>query len=185
MPSTRCCLRDGRHRKIPRGERRRADFPHRRAVPKGGAPEHTVSFAPVTAKFFRVAFKTHPASHPFASMDAGDPASLGINFRQPPTDYEIAELVLHPGARVNRFEEKAAFIPMPDLYQFATPTVDPAGRNPEVRRHRPDFQAARRRYSRLDPPRRQLGRPSLRLLPAGNHQPSGHRRRPRAWKWTS
>ena len=29
----------------------------------------------------------------------------------PPTDYEIAELVLHPGARVNRFEEKAAFTP--------------------------------------------------------------------------
>ena len=41
----------------------------------------------------------------------------------PPTDYDIAELVLHTGGRVNRFEEKAAFTPMPDLYQFATPTV--------------------------------------------------------------
>ena len=40
----------------------------------------------------------------------------------PPTDYEIAELVLHPGARVNRFEEKAAFVPVPDLYGFATPS---------------------------------------------------------------
>ena len=31
--------------------------------------------------------------------------------------------MLHPGARVNRFEEKAAFNPMPDLYGFATPDV--------------------------------------------------------------
>ncbi len=30
---------------------------------------------------------------------------------------------LHPGARVNRFEEKAAFTPVPDLYGFATPAV--------------------------------------------------------------
>jgi len=30
-------------------------------------------------------------------------------------------LVLHSGARVNRFEEKAAFTPESDLYQFATP----------------------------------------------------------------
>jgi hypothetical protein len=40
-----------------------------------------------------------------------------------PTDYEVAELVLHPGARVNRFEEKAAFVPELDLYGFATPPV--------------------------------------------------------------
>ena len=33
---------------------------------------------------------------------------------------------LHPGARVNRFEEKAAFIAEPDLYGFATPAVAPA-----------------------------------------------------------
>ncbi len=31
--------------------------------------------------------------------------------------------MLHPGARVNRFEEKAAFVPEPDLYGFATPPV--------------------------------------------------------------
>ena len=31
--------------------------------------------------------------------------------------------MLHPGARVNHFEEKAAFNPMPDLYGFATPDV--------------------------------------------------------------
>ena len=33
---------------------------------------------------------------------------------------------MHPGARVNRFEEKAAFVPVPDLYEYATPKVTPA-----------------------------------------------------------
>ena len=33
--------------------------------------------------------------------------------------------MLDPGARVNRFEDKAAFTPLPDLYQFATPAVAP------------------------------------------------------------
>jgi hypothetical protein len=37
----------------------------------------------------------------------------------------LAELVLHADARVNRFEEKAAFTAMPDLYGFATPAADP------------------------------------------------------------
>ncbi len=47
------------------------------------------------------------------------------NFRLPPKNYEIAELVLHPGARVNHFEQKAAFVPEPDLYGFATASVGP------------------------------------------------------------
>jgi hypothetical protein len=51
---------------------------------------------------------------------------MGIKIPPKPTDYEVAELVLHPGARVNRFEEKAAFVPEGDLYGLATPTVDAA-----------------------------------------------------------
>jgi hypothetical protein len=90
-------------------------------VPEGGAPEHTLSFPPVTAKFFRVTFKrTLPPPVP-AWASGIDPESLGIKIGAPPTDYEIAELVLHPGVRVNRFEEKAAFTPVPDVYGFATP----------------------------------------------------------------
>jgi hypothetical protein len=92
----------------------------------GSAPEHTISFPAVTARFFRVSFKRTPPP-PMPSWAEGiDPASFGIRFGPPPTDYEIAELVLHPGARVNRFEEKAAFTPEPDLYGFATPHVDAA-----------------------------------------------------------
>jgi hypothetical protein len=87
------------------------------------APEHTVSFPAVTAKYFRVTFK-HVPPPPLPDWAVNtDPESLGVKIGPPPTGYEIAELVLHPGARVNRFEEKAAFVPVPDLYAFATPTV--------------------------------------------------------------
>jgi hypothetical protein len=92
----------------------------------GDAPQHTISFPAVTAKYFRVTFKRTPPP-PVPSWAVGiDPASLGIKVTAPPTDYEIAELVLHPGARVDRFEEKAAFVPEGDLYGFATPSVDAA-----------------------------------------------------------
>ena len=90
-------------------------------IPKGGSTEHTLSFAPVTAKYFRVTFKTLPAPpNPFADMEgaAGAP--------KPSTEVSVSELVLHMGARVNRFEEKAAFNPDPDLYQYATPEFDSA-----------------------------------------------------------
>src|ERR1700744_5566669 len=83
-------------------------------VPKDGSTEHTLSFAPVTAKYFRATFKTLPAPpNPFADM--------GFQTPPPPTNHVIAELVLHPGARVNRFEEKAAFNPLWALYPLATP----------------------------------------------------------------
>jgi hypothetical protein len=83
-------------------------------IPKGGSTEHTISFLPVTAKFFRVTFKTLPVPpNPFAEMGPGTSAP-------PPTDHLIAELVLHPGARVNRFEEKAAFNPVWDVYSLAS-----------------------------------------------------------------
>ena len=88
----------------------------------GNAPEHTISFPAVTAKYFRVTFKRTPPP-PIPAWAAGiDPASLGIKLPPTPTEYEVAELALHPGARVNHFEEKAAFVPEGDLYGFSTPT---------------------------------------------------------------
>jgi hypothetical protein len=87
-------------------------------IPKGGSTQHTVAFAPVTAKYFRVTFKTQPVPpNPFA--DFGMPSG------PPPTNHLIAELVLHPGARVNRFEEKAAFTPVFDVYSMATTDFTP------------------------------------------------------------
>jgi len=87
------------------------------------APEHTISFPAVTAKYFRVTFKPTPPPPIPAWAEGIDPASFGMKIPPKPTDYEIAELVLHAGARVNHFEEKAAFVPVEDLYGFATPPV--------------------------------------------------------------
>lgn len=90
-------------------------------LPSGGAPEHTFSFPAVTAKYFRVTFLRVPLP---ASAQRVDPKLSRSKLPSPPTGYDIAELALHPGARVNRFEEKAAFTPEPDLYGFATGPVD-------------------------------------------------------------
>lgn len=90
----------------------------------GGTPQNTFAFAPVQARFFRIVFKRTPPPPVPDWLKGLDPAALGIKFGAPPTDYEIAELALRSGARVNRFEEKAAFSPAPDLYGFATSPVD-------------------------------------------------------------
>jgi hypothetical protein len=93
---------------------------------QGEAPQTTLSFPAVTAKYFRVTFaRTPPPPRP--SWAAGlTPSDLGIDPNKIPTTYDIAELALHPGARVNNFEEKAAFVPVPDLYASATPAFTPA-----------------------------------------------------------
>jgi hypothetical protein len=73
------------------------------AVPRDGAPEQTVSFAPTTARMFRLvldrpALRTNPLEE-----------LLGLSSGPPPTAHQIFECVLHTGPRVNRFEDKAGF----------------------------------------------------------------------------
>src|SRR6185437_13414396 len=85
------------------------------------APEHTLAFAPVTARYFRVTFKRTP---PPAIPDWA--AGMNLHPSAPPANphYDVAELILHSEPRVSHFVEKAAFVPVPDLYEFATPEVD-------------------------------------------------------------
>ena len=87
----------------------------------GEAAEHTYSFAPITARYFRVVFKPGPPPPVPDWAQDFDASSLGFDMPKPSPDYEITELVLHPGARVNRWQEKAAFVPEADLSGFATP----------------------------------------------------------------
>ena len=88
------------------------------------APQHTISFAATKAKYFRVVFK-RSAPPPIPDWASGiDFESMGFKLPPPATDYEIAELALHAGARVNHFEDKAAFVPVNDLYEYATTPVD-------------------------------------------------------------
>jgi len=89
----------------------------------GRAPEHTISFAPVTAKYFRVTLKRNPPPPIPAWAEGIDPTSFGP-MPPAPTSYDVAEIVLHSDPRVNHFEEKAAFAPDPDLYQYVTPQIE-------------------------------------------------------------
>jgi len=76
----------------------------------------TLAFPAVTAKFFRVTFKTpQPPASGQGGSGGGAPAA--------PAGTKIAEIVLHTGARVNRFEDKAAFDAATDLYSQATPPI--------------------------------------------------------------
>ncbi len=100
--------------------------------PSGGAsaaasaPENTVAFGAVTAKYFRVTF-TQPPPPPMPDSAGNiDFGTLGIATLKPDPDYEIAEVALHPGARVNHWQEKAAFVTTINLYRFATPEFGPA-----------------------------------------------------------
>jgi hypothetical protein len=98
------------------------------AIPGGGIAERTITFPPVTARFFRVTFRT--AEPPAGRGGPGGPPP-SANPQTPatppaPPAIQIAELVLHPAARVNRFEDKAAFAATIGLYDMATPAFHDA-----------------------------------------------------------
>jgi hypothetical protein len=83
-------------------------------IPRSTAEQNTISFAPVEARYFRVVFVTPPPAPPI-DIDLPLPA--------PPKEHQIAELVLHTGARVHRFEEKAGFAPLAGLTEMPTAPV--------------------------------------------------------------
>ncbi|HEV2711107.1 MAG TPA: glycosyl hydrolase [Edaphobacter sp.] len=88
-------------------------------IPTAGAVQHTLSFQPVTARFFRLSFlEKEPAKAGLGDIDLSE---FGGKRPTGPAMRRIAELALHTGARVNRFEEKAAFATLLDNYAAATP----------------------------------------------------------------
>ncbi|MCU1322280.1 MAG: Alpha-L-arabinofuranosidase precursor [Acidobacteriaceae bacterium] len=98
-------------------------------VPTFGAVQHTLNFPAKTLRAIRVAFAPKPASG--LGPDGLDLTDLGVQAPTSASPIMVAEFSAHPGARVNRFEDKAAFAAPPDLYAFATgdvpaaSTVDP------------------------------------------------------------
>lgn len=91
-------------------------------IPPGAVLQQTLTIPETMARYFRVTVKTPP---PIVDMAAvlmgGKPA--------PPTPSpgtDVAELVLHPVVRINRFEEKAAFAPATGLARQATPATPDA-----------------------------------------------------------
>ena len=80
-------------------------------VPENGL---TFSFAPVTARTFRLVIRT---VRPAAAPDDG---------AKEPAGWLLAELALHAVSPVHRFQDKAAFDTTPGLYDLATPPVPEA-----------------------------------------------------------
>jgi hypothetical protein len=85
----------------------------------------TIAFPAVTAKFFRVAFLTPlpPAVNGRGGAGAPPGGAAGGRAQAAPEGVPVAELVLHTGAVVNRFQDKAAFSAAQGIYAMATPQV--------------------------------------------------------------
>ena len=92
-------------------------------IPNDGGQQHTIAFPATSARFFRVAFTDKPPSG-FSDMTFDVENPFGdFSGMKPDPNFEISELVLHPGARVSRFEEKAGFANLIGLDTFPTPPV--------------------------------------------------------------
>lgn len=91
-------------------------------IPRGRVGQTTLDFDPVTASYFRVAYRTLP---PPENDFGGFGGMFGGNFQmQQPAGTPVAEFVLYTSPRVNRFEEKAAFATATDLQSAATKEVE-------------------------------------------------------------
>ena len=106
-------VRPAAARSRSRSERRRPGLPEDRQHPaQHGRAEHRV-------------VRTGPGPLLPGGVRAAAPADFGWRSTSPlpppPAEHQIAELVLHAGARVNRFEEKAAFAPLPVSRRFRRP----------------------------------------------------------------
>jgi hypothetical protein len=86
----------------------------------GGVEQRTLSFAPVSAKYFRFTWVTPKPSASGNKKNTDD----FIN-EKAYRGTKISELILHKVTRVERFEEKAAFSTASDLYNSFTPQADP------------------------------------------------------------
>jgi hypothetical protein len=92
-------------------------------ITPGGVEQKTLTFRPVSGKYFRFTWKT-PLPQP--SFNLGDVFGIDLSsMPKPPAGTRVAELVLYKVARVNRFEEKAAFATAIDLYSSPTPEMKP------------------------------------------------------------
>ena len=90
----------------------------------GSEAQHTITIPETAARYFRLTFATLPK--PATRLGDFDFASVGLKMGPPPSAYLISEFVLHAGARVNRYEEKAGFGLVPDLSSYPTPAMPAA-----------------------------------------------------------
>lgn len=95
-------------------------------IPRGGVEQKTMTFDPLTARFFRFTWET-PQPQPSFDLSSifGGGSQSTTGSRPGPTGIAVSELVLYKTPRINRFEEKAAFATASGLYDLLTPEVKP------------------------------------------------------------
>jgi hypothetical protein len=104
-------------------------FRHVADLPPPHVSEETVSFAPVTARYYRLKVEQGKPSgilggfDPAPGVDTGFFGGMMGGAAKPQA--EVNEFVLQTTPRVNHFEEKAAFGLVPDYYAIASAPVDP------------------------------------------------------------
>ncbi len=76
-------------------------------IPPGAVLQQTITIPETTARYFRVTVKNPPPIVDMAAIIMGKAPTPP----KPSPGTEIAEIVLHPVARIDRFEEKDAFAP--------------------------------------------------------------------------
>ena len=89
-------------------------------IAAGRGAQRTFTFAPEKARFFRFTVLT-PAPPTGQGRNPAPPSSP--QRPEPPAGIQVAELDLHTGAYVNRFEDKAGFTSATGLASFATPSI--------------------------------------------------------------
>jgi hypothetical protein len=86
-------------------------------VPRSGTLQQTISFAPVTARTFRLVLERPKPQPSVLDVLMGRPAP------PPPKEHHIVECVPHVTARVHRFEDKAGFSTRAIVATDDTPAV--------------------------------------------------------------
>jgi hypothetical protein len=97
-------------------------------VDLGGAPQTTVSFAPVTAQRFRLVFVPHLNPNNFLPPGAPGAQTLSLGAGAPMgATLGVRELRLSAEAQVNRLEVKAGFGVVPQFYALDEGVADEPG----------------------------------------------------------
>ncbi len=87
-------------------------------ITSGGIAQNTITFSPVTAKYFRISIEKLPAPN----RPGLSPSVFGDNQSpQTPSGTQIAEIVLHTVPRINHYEEKAGFAVLSNFEKTLTP----------------------------------------------------------------
>jgi hypothetical protein len=99
------------------------------SIPATKLPQHTVTFAPVRARLFRLTVSPQapvPLEGIFTNRAPGMAVGKILASLAGPTlplSFQIHEVVLHAQATVNEAEAKAGFSIAPDYYAIATPST--------------------------------------------------------------